>query len=211
MDGDAAPTAVAERQAEILGDGPRLPPIASAAMTPAVEAIRQRMKSASGQSRIEIRDDNVPHAIGIMLHNPELYLLHTGVGLHLLGQGTLSARDRELAVLRVAWLCQAPYAWGEHVNIARTVGLSAEDVERITIGASAPGWAEEDRAILSAVEELLTGAMISDATWASLSARLDSAQLVELPTLVGQYLGVMFCQNSLRVPLQEGNVGLSAR
>jgi alkylhydroperoxidase family enzyme len=147
----------------------------------------------------------------IMLRHPELYRKHTELGLQLY-QGALPVRLRELAVLRLAWLAQAPFEWGEHVEIAkRLAGISSEEVERLCEGSSAHGWNELDRAVIAAVEELLRDAMIGEETWALLARHLDHRQLIELPVLVGQYLGVAFLQNSLRFPLLPGNIGLSAR
>lgn len=44
-----------------------------------------------------------------MLRHPYLFARQVELGIQLLGKGALTARDRELAVLRIAWLCQAPY------------------------------------------------------------------------------------------------------
>jgi alkylhydroperoxidase family enzyme len=125
--------------------------------------------------------------------------------------GKLSPRDRELVVLRIGWLCKAPYEWGEHVKIGKRVGLTQEEIERATRGSTAPGWGEDDRAIVRAAEELHQDAMIADETWEVLSRRLDEQQLIELPLLVGQYQGLAYLQNALRLRLIPGNPGLSAR
>jgi hypothetical protein len=53
--------------------------------------------------------------------------------------------------------------------------------------------------------------MISDATWRTLAKRLDERQLIELPIVVGQYQTVAYYQNSLRLRLHTGNLGLMAR
>jgi 4-carboxymuconolactone decarboxylase len=70
---------------------------------------------------------------------------------------------------------------------------------------------DRELAVLRAVEEMLGDAMISDETWGVLAKTYDEAQLLELPILIGQYLGVAFLQNSLRVVLPEGYQGLRAR
>jgi alkylhydroperoxidase family enzyme len=146
-----------------------------------------------------------------MLRHPTLYRRHVDLGLQLF-RGTLSPRHRELAILRVAWLCRAPYEWGEHVDIAKRIaGLSNDEVERVTHGSAAPQWDEDDRAILRAVEELHGDAMICDETWDSLARFLNEPQLLELPILVGQYQGAAYLQNSIRCRLLPGNPGLSAR
>jgi alkylhydroperoxidase family enzyme len=120
-------------------------------------------------------------------------------------------RYRELAILRIAWLCQAPYEWGEHVLVGKRFGLTSEDIARVIDGPNAEGLEPHDGAILQAVDELHRDAMISDATWSRLSQRLDERQLIELPIVVGQYQAVAYYQNSLRLRLHTGNDGLKAR
>lgn len=153
----------------------------------------------------------LPDIVLTLLRHPYLFSALTDVGIQLLAHGALSPRDRELAILRVGWLCRAPYEWGEHVIIAKKAGVTSEDVERVTRGSNSPGWSEHEAAILRAVEELHADAVISDATWAVLAKTLSEQQLIELPALVGQYQAVAYYQNSLRLRLHDGNLGLAAR
>jgi 4-carboxymuconolactone decarboxylase len=61
--------------------------------------------------------------------------------------GKLSARDRELLILRTAWNCQAAYEWGQHVIIGAAAGITASEVERIPSRSSA-GWDDPDATLL---------------------------------------------------------------
>jgi alkylhydroperoxidase family enzyme len=127
-------------------------------------------------------------------------------------RGSLPVRDRELAILRAAWLCKAPFEWGEHVKIFKRLGRGTEaEVLRVRQGGDAPGWTDHEAAVIRAVDEFLTDAMISDPTWAVLARGWSEPQLLEFPILVGQYLGVAFLQNSIRVRLMPGNPGLTAQ
>ena len=153
----------------------------------------------------------LPEMLATLVRHPELFRHHVETGILLLSRGALSPRDRELAVLRIGWLCQAPYEWGEHVQIGKRVGLSEEEIERLIRGSAAPGWSDRDRAIVRAVEELHRDAMISDATWEILARDLDDQQLIEFVMLVGHYQTVAYYQNALRIRLRDANHGLSAR
>lgn len=149
--------------------------------------------------------------VATMLKYPALYKRHTELAIQLY-KGAIRPRDRELVILRVGWLCQAPWEWGEHVKLAKRLGgLTDEEIARVTVGSIAPEWNDHDSALLRAVEELHADAMISDKTWNVLSRSLDERQLLELPILVGQYQGVAYLQNSTRFRLIPGNPGLSAR
>ena len=45
-------------------------------------------------------------------------------GNHILSKSTLDPREREIAILRIGWLCQAGYEWGQHVVIGKAAGMS---------------------------------------------------------------------------------------
>jgi alkylhydroperoxidase family enzyme len=217
------------REALVLGDGPRIQPLqveeltadllkivaqliqVNAALASRERAALAELISDQSAEAASAGVSNLPEIVRTMLRHPDLFSRHTDVGIQLLCNGALSKRDRELAILRIGWLCQAPYEWGEHVIVAKSVGIDKQEIERITRGSEAPGWNEHEQAILRAVEELHRDALISDATWATLSKRLDDRQLIELPILIGQYQAVAYYQNSLRLRLHGGNLGLKAR
>jgi alkylhydroperoxidase family enzyme len=122
--------------------------------------------------------------------------------------GKLPARERELAILRVGWLCQSEYEWGQHVPIGKRAGLTDDEIARIPKGAKAEGWSELDATILRATDELHQDACIGDATWARLAQELDEKQLIELVMSVGHYHLVSMALNTLGVQREEGVVGL---
>lgn len=122
--------------------------------------------------------------------------------------GKLPARERELAILRVGWLCRSDYEWGQHVPIGRRAGLTDDEIARIPKGPGAAEWSELDRAILRAADELHDEACISDATWARLAEEYDEKQLIELVMCIGHYHLVSFALNTFGVEREEGVVGL---
>ncbi len=155
--------------------------------------------------------NDLPEFIATMLRHPELFRRQADLSAQLFA-GALPFRLSELALLRTAWLSKGGFVWGHHSQIAKkNCGLTTEDIERIVIGSSAPGWDELDRAVLQAVEELDATSTISDACWEVLARHLDDKQLIELPILVGQMKGVVYVQNALRVRLMPGSLGLAAR
>lgn len=198
---------IEERMELVLGSPPRLQPLADHEIEePAVGAIN-RIREMNDLAA----DLPVPEMFATVGKHPELLAAFLDFGVRFLGRTALADRDRELAILRTGWLCGAPYEWGEHVIIGKEAGLTAEEIERVTIGSSAPGWDEREAAILRACEELHHDSMISDETWGVLCGYLDDRQLIELPILAGQYHKVAYIQNTLRLRTRECNPGLSAR
>ena len=150
-------------------------------------------------------------ALEILIRHAELYKAHMEVAQKYLSDCEIRIRDRELAILRIGWLSQAPFEWGSHVKIAKRNGVTTEEIARIIEGSSAAGWNKRDRAIVRAMEELHFDSMISDDTWADLQEFYNDKKLIELVILAGQYKTVAYYQNSLRLPLPVGNLGLLAR
>lgn len=142
-----------------------------------------------------------------LAHHPALLDRWMVFGNHVLFRSTLPPRERELVILRIGWLCEAEYEWGQHVIIGKRAGLTDEEIQRIKLGAEAEGWSEFDAMLLRAVDELHTDACISDATWQSLSARYNTQQLIDLVFAIGQYNLVSMVLNTLGVQLDEGIPG----
>lgn len=135
---------------------------------------------------------------------PKAYkaFMHWG-GYILSRRNDLSARDRELVILRAGYNWKAGYEWAQHVVIGKEAGLTDEEVERIKAGPDADGWSAIDAAMLQATDELTSDAFITDATWARLSGLTDK-QKMDLVMTVGQYTQVSMMLNSFGVQLDEG-------
>lgn len=203
----AADVEIAAREAEILGKPQRIEPLQPEEFDEAATALVVGVRKSLGVNDMAV----IPSVFGVMLRHPGLFRCQMEMGIELLGKGDISPRERELAILRVAWLCRAPFEWGEHVDIAKRYGVSGEEIQRVTEGSSAPEWNEHDRAIIKAVEELLGEQMISDETWDVLARTWTERQLIELPILVGQYFMIALQQNALRIRLTDNNSGLRHR
>jgi AhpD family alkylhydroperoxidase len=127
------------------------------------------------------------NVLGTLARHPQLArAFHTFNG-HVLFGTTLTPRQRELLVLRVAAVRRCEYEWAQHVVLAGDAGIGPDEVDRVRAGADAPGWDAADAALLGAVDELLAHAEISDATWAALAAMLDEQQLMDVVFTVGAY------------------------
>lgn len=153
-------------------------------------------------------DGRVANVFATLLHHPKLLKRWGVFGNHVLGKSTVPPRDRQLAILRTGWRCRSGYEWSGHVVIGRDVGLTEEEIARIPEGPDAPGWKAFDAALLRAADELHDDQFISDGTWAALTERYDTCQMIDLVFAIGQYTLVSMALNSLGVQLDEGMEGL---
>jgi alkylhydroperoxidase family enzyme len=142
-----------------------------------------------------------------LARHPKLLKRWLVFGNHVLFKSTLGARERELAILRVGYLCRSEYEWGQHVVIGRAAGLRDEEIERVIAGPDAPGWTPLESLVLRATDELHADKMIGDATWSALSAHYGVEQLMDLVFAVGQYTLVSMALNTLGVQLDQGIEG----
>jgi 4-carboxymuconolactone decarboxylase len=115
----------------------------------------------------------------------------------------LPAREREIVILRVGYLCKSGYEWTQHHRIGLREGLTADEIERIKAGAGA-GWSAADAALIKAADELHADQFITDTTWAELKAHFSDKQCMDVVFTTGQYTQVSMMLNTFGVQLDEG-------
>jgi hypothetical protein len=197
---------VEARMRQVLGEPQRVEPVKPEDLSEEQLQMIMRLRAGAGTTKM----DDIPQFFLVAVKHPRLFQCQVEAGT-MYYTGLIPPRDRELAILRVAWLCRAPFEWGEHVPIAKRHGITAEQIERATQGSDAPGWSEHDAAILRGVEELLDDKMLSNQTWDILAKTWSEPQMMEFPMLIGAYVGTAFQQNTLRMRLGPNNIGLTAR
>jgi 4-carboxymuconolactone decarboxylase len=176
---------------------PRIQPLSDAAASP-------EQREQLEKNRI---DGKVYNIFRTLAHHPDLLRRWTVFAGHVLRKSTLPERDREIAILRVGWLCAAEYEWGQHVLIGLRAGLDDDDLRHIAEGPDAEGLSERDSLLLQATDELVRDARISEDTWGALEVLYDTKQLLDLVFLVGQYHLVSMALNTLEVERDPGVPG----
>jgi alkylhydroperoxidase family enzyme len=127
------------------------------------------------------------NTLGTLAHHPDLARAYFTFNGHLLLGTTLSERQRELVVLRVAAVRQSSYEWYQHLFVARDAGITDEEVGRVAYGPDAPLWSQFEAALLRSVDEMIIDGGISAHTWQELAAELDARQLLDLIFTAGGY------------------------
>jgi alkylhydroperoxidase family enzyme len=97
--------------------------------------------------------------------------------------------------------CGSPHEWAQHVPIASSAGLTAEQIAATARTSAATGWSEPHKAVLDAVDELHTTSTVSRHTWETLPRHYSEPQLIELILLIGHYHEVAFALNALKTPI----------
>jgi len=175
---------------------PRIPPVTKENWT---DAQREMMTPYENIGAINI---------GATVANyPELAKDWLVFSSHILRRNSLPARDREVLILRIGWLCRSEYEWAQHVRIGRAAGLTDDDLAHIMKGPDATGVSTHDKLLLVAATELRDKAFISDLTWNALAKTYDTKQMMDIVFTVGQYNLVSMALNSFGVQLEPGLTG----
>lgn len=170
---------------------------------PHAPAIEASLRTWMGRRPTAIPPLNI---FRVMHRDPDLAEAIFPPGRHILAQGKLDRRHRELLILRTCARCGAEYEWGVHAAVyPAKVGLTPEQValtytlspdERSDAFEAADAW------MVAAADELHDDAMISNATWTGLAEHLDEDQLLELILVCGWYHFISYLARSAGVEFE---------
>ncbi len=152
---------------------------------------------------------------GTLGHHPKLLKRFNVLGGFFLNNGLLPAREREIVILRVGYLCQAVYEFGQHTVIGLRVGLTDAEITALAspnkpnkpnrpYGPIKGSWTPKDAALIALADDLCADDCVSDETWALLRADWNEAELIELVMVAGMYRMVSGFLNTMGVQLDEG-------
>jgi 4-carboxymuconolactone decarboxylase len=175
---------------------PRIAPVAE----PSAELEEIFAKALVGPSGKPI------NIFGTLGHHPKLLKRFNVLGGFFLNAGLLPAREREIVILRVGYQCQAVYEFGQHTVIGLRVGLTSDEIAALA-SQTAGTWSSKDQALIALVDDLCADNCVSDATWTSLQADWNEAELLELVMVAGMYRMVSGFLNTMGVQLDEGVPG----
>jgi 4-carboxymuconolactone decarboxylase len=153
------------------------------ALSPLLPAARANPRDAGNILATLVRHQSLTHA----------YLTFNA---YLLLNSTLSARVREIAVLRAAVTSRSDYLWDHHVPLAVRAGLCAAEIDEIRLGGPSD---PVDRLVVRAVDDLAEHHALTDETWAGLGAHFDDQQRLDLIFTVGGYQLLALVVNTLGI------------
>jgi alkylhydroperoxidase family enzyme len=120
-----------------------------------------------------------------LANHPQLAIASLDFGKYLLVHSSLTERQKEIVILRVAARYESSYQWAHHVHSGRRIGMTDTEFEALRVGGIQPVWNAQEQALVSAVDQLCDAGQIDDATWAVLAAMLDRRGLMDFLYSVG--------------------------
>ncbi|MFW9823573.1 MAG: carboxymuconolactone decarboxylase family protein, partial [Candidatus Thorarchaeota archaeon] len=139
----------------------------------------------------------------IMMRYRKLRLYWIIQASHTTYDSSLPLRDKEILILRTAWLCRAQYEWDHHVIAGRRSGLTDAEINNIKLGFNSQKWQAFDKVLIQSVDELYLDNNISDPTWVVLSEQYNMFQLMDLIFTVTSYNLLAMFLNTFGIQTEE--------
>ena len=126
------------------------------------------------------------------MHSPKV-----AEAFHLLNQylrfnGVLEPRDYEVAILQAAWEFEQAYEWSAHEGAARRLGVPDDVIDAIKFDRPADGIGGRDELIIEFARALLRDHKVSSELYADIVAEFGRRGMVDLATIMGDYVMVGF-------------------
>jgi alkylhydroperoxidase family enzyme len=139
---------------------------------------------------------------GSMGHVPRAMQAYMRYGTALWNAGTLSTRERELAILTVARTLRSRYEWHQHVELSRAAGVTGEELRALAHGADC-ALTEREQAIVRYASAVATGT-VTDPLFEAAVGVTDVETVVGLTMLAGHYVMTARVLDALSVPVDGG-------
>ncbi|HMY43039.1 MAG: carboxymuconolactone decarboxylase family protein [Chitinophagales bacterium] len=144
----------------------------------------------------------IPNVFKLLAINQDIFWRWLFFASRLMPYGELTDREREIIILRVAWLCRCRYEWGQHIEIGQNKAkLSDEDIVNISKGINAFANPKE-QLIIKACNEFINKKAISTETWNLLSKYYNNKLMIEISVLIGHYEMLAGILNSTGLQLE---------
>jgi alkylhydroperoxidase family enzyme len=181
-----------------IEDSPRVEPQSTSAMRPEWLATLQKIPGAG------LKGDGFPHhVLGVLMHSPETLGPFLDYWVHCKTAMSLSVREQELVILRMACLYKSDYVWKHHVPVGREFGINDGELAAIRSGQFTPGFSPREESLLTLTDEMVEHRTIGSQAWQSYSGALSKTEIVDLISLVSQYVLFALMNNSMQVQIEE--------
>lgn len=183
---------------EVQEKGPRLTPM------PMSEMRAEWIKTLEKLPGAGLKGLYTPvNVFGTLMYNPETMgsFLENWVTSKL--KMGFSGREQELIILRMGFLYNCNYVWKHHLPVAKEFGVNDSELEAVKISPLPSVFSARESALLMLTDELVEHRTIRDEAWSKWSGELKKSELVDLVSIVSQYVFFALFNNALRIEIEE--------
>lgn len=124
----------------------------------------------------------------LLLHSPALAKAWFALNNAVRWNTGIGGRLRELVIIRIGYLCCAPYILRQHIpGLAAAEGVSAAECEALRDWQESALFDRREQAALEYADSLTRAAGAGDELFARVKGLFSEGQLVELTVLIGAY------------------------
>jgi 4-carboxymuconolactone decarboxylase len=128
------------------------------------------------------------------------------LGGSILAGTALTPQQREIAILRVAHVTNAPYERQQHEQLARSLGMSGTEIGATASESPGDALSSDGALLCRATDEITRDVRLSDEALAMVRERFGDKGAAELILAVGYYNMVSRFLESTRVPLETDDL-----
>jgi 4-carboxymuconolactone decarboxylase len=150
-----------------------------------------------------LKGDGFPrNVLGTIMHNPDTVGTFLEYWVTCKERMSLSVREQEIVILRMAVLYASDYVWKHHVPVGREFGIDETEFSAIRAG-DIDGFASaREQALFALVDELVEQRTIRREVWARHATTLATIDIVDLVALVSQYVLFALMNNAFQVAIE---------
>jgi alkylhydroperoxidase family enzyme len=142
------------------------------------------------------------NVLGTIAHNPDTFGPFLEFWVTCKSKFALTVREQELVILRMAVLYRSNYVWKHHVPVGHEFGVTDAELDAVEDGDFAQLASARERALLALTDELVEARTIRAEAWAEHASALTRKDLVDLVSLVAQYVFFALMNNAFQVEVE---------
>jgi alkylhydroperoxidase family enzyme len=182
---------------------PRLVPLDTSTMAPGCKDILKRIPGDALKGRYA-----PVNVLGTLMYNPDTLEPFLDYWVTSKSKMGLTVREQELVILRMAVHYRCNYVWKHHVPVAVEFGVTEKLLAGVREFPLPSGFDEREEALLMLTDELVTERDIRDEVFDKYRNQLKDSELVDLISLVSQYVFFSLANNALRVQIEPSLEGI---
>lgn len=142
------------------------------------------------------------NVLGSIMHDPDTFGPFLEFWVTCKSKMALSVREQEIVILRMGCLYGSNYVWKHHVPVAMEFGVTGAELAAIRHSDAAAFTGERERSLLALTDELVEARTIGAGAWDAYAAVLSPRDVVDLISLVSQYVFFALVNNALQVAVE---------
>jgi 4-carboxymuconolactone decarboxylase len=115
----------------------------------------------------------------------------------------LSVREQELIILRMGYHYKCNYVWKHHVPVAKEFGASDAELQAIRTTPLPLVFSDRENALLMLTDEMVEYRTVRDEAWEKWTGVLNDSVMVDLVSIVSQYVFFSLLNNSIQIEVEE--------